>query len=480
MQRTPTPDILSDLLGGAAPKPAATVKLSKLRIDGGTQMRAALDDNTVFDYVQAMIAYGGWGTFPPIVVFHDGKEYWLGDGFHRAAAFRESFPDEIAIPADIRPGTRRDAILYAAQANASHGLRRSQADKRRSVETLLRDEEWRQWSDREIARRCNVSADLVGAVRRELTPPVTVVSDSEPAPATRTFVTKHGGTAIMNTAAIGKTQPSYAAVWAIEDAVKRICEQAKPYMRELSPEHAEELRQAARTPNHSLKHAIEAALVEKGIEFRRSDLVQAMHNVASQIEQECRRKATPTVAIPIKPATSIVPSTDPVSWRDGYDGDEWYTPAEYVEAARRTFDGIIELDPASCELAQTVVQAVSYYTRFENGLDDDSNWFGTVWLNPPYSDPAPWINKAVAAHQSGDIDAAVILVNNATETGWFQKLIEHSAAFCILSRRVAFWRHDHQNVGARQGQVVFYLGPDLDAFVQHWQPFGPICRKVER
>jgi transposase-like protein len=71
-------------------------------------------------------------------------------------------------PAILRSGPRRDAIVHAAGANADHGLRRTNADKRRAVETLLRDGEWSQWSDREIARRCQVSAPLVGNIRREL------------------------------------------------------------------------------------------------------------------------------------------------------------------------------------------------------------------------------------------------------------------------------------------------------------------------
>src|SRR5690606_22774478 len=59
------------------------------------------------------------------------------------------------------------AVLYAVGANAQHGLRRSKADKRRAVETLLLDSEWCQWSDREIARRCSVGHTLVANVRKE-------------------------------------------------------------------------------------------------------------------------------------------------------------------------------------------------------------------------------------------------------------------------------------------------------------------------
>ncbi|RMD90366.1 MAG: streptomycin biosynthesis regulator, partial [Alphaproteobacteria bacterium] len=60
-------------------------------------------------------------------------------------------------------------ILHACGANSSHGLRRTNADKRRAVETLLRDEEWSQWGDRKIARKCAVHHSFVAKIRRELT-----------------------------------------------------------------------------------------------------------------------------------------------------------------------------------------------------------------------------------------------------------------------------------------------------------------------
>jgi hypothetical protein len=72
-------------------------------------------------------------------VFYDGAEYWLADGFHRVHAAQKL--RRLTIAADVRQGTRRDAVLLSARANAEHGLRRTNEDKRRAVLTLLADPE---------------------------------------------------------------------------------------------------------------------------------------------------------------------------------------------------------------------------------------------------------------------------------------------------------------------------------------------------
>ncbi len=99
------------------------------------------------------------------------------------------------IAAEVRQGTRRDAVLFSCSANATHGLRRSAADKRRAVLTLLQDADWSKWSNREVARRSALSPGLVDGLRKSL-PKI----GSE-----RTYLTKHGTLATMNTTNIGKT-----------------------------------------------------------------------------------------------------------------------------------------------------------------------------------------------------------------------------------------------------------------------------------
>lgn len=166
------------------------LRIDAIRLDGGTQPRERIDRAAVDEYAKDMLA---GAVFPPVVVFHDGEAYWLADGYHRLSAARRAKLEEIE--AEILMGTRRDALLHACGANASHGLRRSSEDKERVVTALLRDSEWSRWSDSEIARRCKVSRPLVSRVRSGLT--CRTASDR------RTYTTRHGTTASMHTGGIG-------------------------------------------------------------------------------------------------------------------------------------------------------------------------------------------------------------------------------------------------------------------------------------
>lgn len=176
-----------------------TVPLEKLRINGGTQPRVELNEAAVADYAETIRMAG---NLPPVTVYFDGIDFWLADGFHRYHAHRAAGAMEIE--AEVREGTRRDAVLFSVGANASHGLRRTNEDKRRSVQTLLDDAEWAAWSDNQIAKACGVSNHLVADVKAALT----WTSPSEKS-ADRTYTTKHGTPTTMNTASIGKTKNTH-------------------------------------------------------------------------------------------------------------------------------------------------------------------------------------------------------------------------------------------------------------------------------
>lgn len=172
----------------------------------------------------------------------------------------------------------------------------------------------------------------------------------------------------------------------------------------------------------------------------------------------------------------LTASNHAVSFDPDYDGDEWYTPAEVIALARKVL-GDIDLDPASCPEAQRVVLAGDYYDKESNGLLQP--WHGRVWLNPPYSAPLiqHFIDKTIQEWRDGNIAEAIVLVNNSTETRWFQSMLSNFTA-CFISRRLQFWRADSQTFGARQGQCAFYLGNNKQAFVSAFQAIGTVARRT--
>jgi len=143
-----------------------TLSLKQIRTDGGTQIRAEINEAVVKEYSQAL---KNEEKFPPVQVFFDGATYWLADGFHRYWAHKEA---EIAnIQASITDGSQRDAIMCATAANCGHGLQRTNGDKRKAVMTLCEDLTWQKWSDVRIATHCRVSVKLVRDVRKLIVPP---------------------------------------------------------------------------------------------------------------------------------------------------------------------------------------------------------------------------------------------------------------------------------------------------------------------
>lgn len=137
-----------------------TINIKTIRTDGGTQSRVEINNEIVTEYAEAIKA---GAEFPAVVVFNDGVDNWLADGFHRFHAHNQA--GKTSITADVRQGTARDAVLFSFGANGTHGLKRSNADKRKAVATMLSDAEWAEWSDRKIAEVCGVGHPFVAAIR---------------------------------------------------------------------------------------------------------------------------------------------------------------------------------------------------------------------------------------------------------------------------------------------------------------------------
>jgi hypothetical protein len=139
------------------------LKIDDIRTDGGTQPRASIDYHAVQDYADAM---EDGARFPAVVVFYDGADYWLADGFHRAQATLLAGREEIA--AEVHQGALEDAQWFSFGANKSSGIRRDNRDKQRAIHLALNHPKSQRLSDSVIAKHLGVSAHTVGNHRREL------------------------------------------------------------------------------------------------------------------------------------------------------------------------------------------------------------------------------------------------------------------------------------------------------------------------
>lgn len=156
---------------------------------------------------------------------------------------------------------------------------------------------------------------------------------------------------------------------------------------------------------------------------------------------------------------------------------EWYTPREYIEAARCVM-GAIDLDPASCAEANATVRASRCYTAADDGLSRP--WSGRVWLNPPYgrsesgeSNQGVWATALIGKYQLGEIDEAVLLVNATTDRLWFRQL--WGCALCFAYERIRFIAPGGERCSSpTHGNVFAYVGPNVQAFSDVFGQFGRI------
>ena len=229
------------------------IYIDKIAIDPKIVGRAnGLDFVTVQSYADSM---EDGIVFPPVEVVSDGDIFWLVDGQHRLEATKKINKEQISC--NVIEGDKRLAMLMSCSTNAEHGKPRTNEDKRQKVLMLLEDDEWNGWSSRDIASQCKVSHTFVDKFRN-LTG--NVASDK----AERTYITKHGTTAIMNTANIGgngngklvqtEIEPIISAEAAYEEKVKLECKEkeiqqikekySKPPLKYLLAEYASLLTKA--------------------------------------------------------------------------------------------------------------------------------------------------------------------------------------------------------------------------------------------
>lgn len=155
---------------------------------------------------------------------------------------------------------------------------------------------------------------------------------------------------------------------------------------------------------------------------------------------------------------------------------DWYTPRKYTDMARLVMGGI-DLDPASAELPQSWIQAGRYYSIDDDGLCQQ--WYGRVWLNPPFDDTGKWVERLIAECQAGNVTNAVLLVNSNLGYLWYERLWRF-APVCCVRERIAFLTPDPDTGqlvskgSAKRAQTIAYFGADWPLFARVYGRIGRI------
>jgi ParB family chromosome partitioning protein len=156
---------------------------------------------------------------------------------------------------------------------------------------------------------------------------------------------------------------------------------------------------------------------------------------------------------------------------------EWFTPGIYIEAARTVMGGI-DLDPASCELANRTVRATKFFTAEYNGLTQE--WHGQLFLNLPYRRDGiqgKFVDKLVREYRSGRWFQAIILIGNRTECAWFAPLWAYP--LCFTNHRIAFISPAGKKDSPVNANVFVYLGSNPGKFREVFSQFGEIVVRMQ-
>lgn len=126
-------------------------------------------------------------------------------------------------------------------------------------------------------------------------------------------------------------------------------------------------------------------------------------------------------------------ATDDLEVLTSQKSDEWSSPREIVEPLDAALDGF-SLDP--CSGAESSPFAGETFTEEDDGLVRE--WFGSVWVNPPYSDVGSWVDKSISEVESNAADVVVFLCKGDSSTDWWQRAAESCELVTAIDHRLTF------------------------------------------
>ena len=139
--------------------------IDSVSLNCGTQIRSATNEAAVLRYAALMDTEEGRAKFPPIIVYRDENgQQWIADGHHRVMAVLRC--QQTKIRAEIREGSKADALWAAAEINSKNGLPLEGNDIRQTIIMLL--EAWPNRSLRSIAEAVGCSKSYVGLIKNQM------------------------------------------------------------------------------------------------------------------------------------------------------------------------------------------------------------------------------------------------------------------------------------------------------------------------
>ena len=127
------------------------------------------------------------------------------------------------------------------------------------------------------------------------------------------------------------------------------------------------------------------------------------------------------------------------------DSDEHYTPREVFDCLNITFGTDVCSPPGGIPW----IPAINYFDIERDGLAN--SWFGTVWMNPPFSNPTPWVHKFI---EHGDGIALCVV----SSSKWFHALWNASDAVVPYPRTWKFERPDGTKKPIAFACMLFAMG----------------------
>lgn len=156
--------------------------------------------------------------------------------------------------------------------------------------------------------------------------------------------------------------------------------------------------------------------------------------------------------------------------------DDWQTPPDLIEDIEGAIGDII-LDP--CAHEDTEIGAINFC--IEDGNDGlEEQWFGTVFVNPPFSYKKEWLEKIVYELQFDAVETVIVLTPDSTDTKswWHEYIAPHAEYVCFCEGRISYYDDGEQMNSPTFGTAISVFGEVNEELLDVLQEWGHVVKTV--